>query len=303
MATTKTDRSASTSDIECAAVALFVYRRPDLARSALASIRRIQPKRLYFIADGAKNASEIKACELSRQLVDEVDWPCEIRSDLARVNLGCARRIASGVEWVFEHEDRAIFLEDDCIADSSFFPFCHELLERYESEERVMMITGFNVLSNSDCGGNSYWFSNLGSSWGWATWRRAWAHFDLAMEAWRQPAVQNQIRRLLDDDEVFVERARLFNEVAASRLSSWAIPWNFACLLRGACCAVPALNLIANVGFGCDSTHHKRESDPNAGIPLSSLEFPLTHPGAIAVEKQFDRQWNRKALGVEQAPT
>src|SRR2546421_9771448 len=103
------------------AVAFFVYRRPHLARLAFASIRRSRPERLYFIADVSKDPSEDESCALARKLIAEIDWDCDVRSHIADRHLGCARRIASGVTWVFEQEERAIFIEEDCIAAPSFF--------------------------------------------------------------------------------------------------------------------------------------------------------------------------------------
>ena len=281
-------------------MALFVYRRPQLARRALASIRRYQPPRLYVVADGARHPSEAAACLESQRLVEEVDWPCSVRRDFSDAHLGCGQRIASGVSWVLEHEHSAIFLEEDCVADPSFFPYCEELLGRFECQENVMMITGFNLLGSWQIHNASYSFSHLGSSWGWATWRRAWRHFDAILTSWRKHlGTLEEIRKLLGDDQIFAERVRLFDAVAASRLDSWAVPWNLACLRRGACCAVPSVNLIANFGFGPDSTHHKHASDPNSGVPVSRLSFPLKHPEAIVVDHDLDRRWHRRACGLD----
>jgi len=199
---------------------------------------------------------------------------------------------------VFETETSAIFLEDDCIADQSFFPFCEELLGRFATTEQVMMITGFNLLSTWRSLDSSYSFSLLGSSWGWATWRRAWQHFDSSMIGWRSLAARAQLKSLVADDEVFGERARLFDQLNASGVDSWAIPWNLTCLLRGACCIVPSVNLIKNIGFGPDSTHHKSHEDPNSGVPLSPMSFPLCHPKQVRVDRELDRRWNRKSIGL-----
>ncbi len=282
------------------AVALFVYRRPELARQALAAIRRHQPSRLYFIADGEREPSEAAACLQSQRLVEEVDWPCRVRSNFAQAHLGCARRIASGVSWVLEHEQSAIFLEEDCVADASFFPYCEELLARFEDQERVMMITGFNLLGSWRPAEASYSFSHLGSSWGWATWRRAWRYFDASLASWRtDQRTLEQLGKLLGDEEIFAERARLFDLVAASQLDSWAVPWNLACLRRSGCCAVPSVNLIENRGFGLDATHHRAADDPNAGVPSSRLGFPLRHPQEIVVDRDLDRRWHRRACGLD----
>jgi hypothetical protein len=70
------------------------------------------------------------------------DWPCDVRCNFSDWNLGCGRRVSSGLDWVFSTVDRAIILEDDCLASRGFFSFCDALLERYCDNESVWVISG-----------------------------------------------------------------------------------------------------------------------------------------------------------------
>src|SRR5690606_39168635 len=106
--------------------------------------------------------------------VDHVDWDCEVHRNYAESNMGCGRRPSSGISWVFEHVDRAIILEDDCVPDPTFFPFCEEMLERYAGDPRVMQISGRSVYDTAPQSHYSYYFSRQLNCWGWATWARAW---------------------------------------------------------------------------------------------------------------------------------
>ena len=81
---------------------------------------------------------------------------------------------ALGMQWVFSHVEAAIFFEDDCVPDPTFFPFCYELLEKYREDERVMVVAGSNVAFGLDIP-HSYYFGTYGNCWGLATWRRAFA--------------------------------------------------------------------------------------------------------------------------------
>src|SRR5580700_9379844 len=100
--------------------------------------------------------------------------------------MGAKMRLATGITWVFEHVDRAIILEHDCLPDPTFFRFCEELLEKYKDDERVMHISGTNFQAGNkrfDCR-ESYYFSLVPQIWGFATWARAWKHYDVAMKRW-----------------------------------------------------------------------------------------------------------------------
>ena len=294
---TSTVDGPPTSASTATAVALFLYKRPHLASTVLASIRSARPTKLFLIADGPSCAQDLEACGASRRLAAEVDWDCEIWKNYSDIHLGCCERISSGISWVFEHVDQAIFLEDDCVADGSFFPFCEELLSLYKHDTRVMAVTGFNLLDQSEPNEQSYVFSRYSSSWGWATWRNAWRYFDASMSAWADSDIRDHIRHVLGDDDQFEERTKLIEKVLSGSLDSWAIPWSLACLMRGGLCAVPTVNLISNIGFGQGATHFHNPDDPNAGIPRSSISFPLRGPLVVEADRNYDRQWHRKACG------
>ncbi len=114
-------------------------------------------------------SQEEEKCKASRAVIESVDWDCEVLTNYSDKNLGCGRRIASGIEWVFSKVEEAIFLEDDCLPVYSFFKYCQELLEYYRHDERVMTINGTNLQSGQRRTKYSYHFTRYNCSWGWAS--------------------------------------------------------------------------------------------------------------------------------------
>ena len=167
-------------------VAFFIYRRPELTARVFAEIRKARPERLLIVADGPKNDEERPKCAATRAVVENVDWPCEVLKNYADVNLGCRKCVSSGLGWVFAHVEEAIILEDDCLPHPSFFRYCAELLDRYRNDERVMHISGDYFMKRLHPTPFSYYFSRCPYIWGWATWRRAWRHYDVEMRLWPQ---------------------------------------------------------------------------------------------------------------------
>ncbi len=124
-------------------VAFIIFNRPDCTRRVFERIRDARPEKLYLIADGprAHKPGEDERCAETRRIVEGmIDWPCDVRKNFSDANMGCGKRIPSGLDWVFEQEETAIIMEDDILADPSFFPFCETLLERYRHDERIMQI-------------------------------------------------------------------------------------------------------------------------------------------------------------------
>ena len=130
-------------------VALFIFKRSEKAILIINQIAKVAPKRIYLIGDGPRNDSEIKEVELCRKEIESaINWDCEIVKNYADKNRGVYENIAGGAKWVFQREKQAIFLEDDNFPEVTFFDYCKELLEKYESDNRVLWICGTNYLES-----------------------------------------------------------------------------------------------------------------------------------------------------------
>ena len=177
-------------------VVLVIFNRPDFTEVVFRAIAQARPKRLFVLADGPRNPEEAALCAETRAVI-KVDWPCDLTMDVSEVNLGCRYRCAGGFDMVFAETETAIILDDDCVPDPTFFRFCEEMLDRYRDDERVMSITGSNYLGRWRRGWRSpsYHFSYFGSPWGWASWRRAWNHYDVTMQAWGHPTTKSLASR------------------------------------------------------------------------------------------------------------
>ena len=187
-----------------APVAMIGFNRADRARRVFAAVREARPEKLFLIADGprADRAGEAERCAEVRRIMTAVDWPCAVETNFAAENMGCRARIVSGLGWVFEQVEEAIILEDDCLPDASFFPYCAELLERYRERPEVAYISGFNPLEREYTEAASYAFTSVVCMWGWATWRRTWQQYDEHMRGWPaakaadgQPMASRGVRR------------------------------------------------------------------------------------------------------------
>jgi hypothetical protein len=274
-------------------VALLIFNRPHFTAIVFRAIAQARPKRLFVFADGPRNPEEAALCAQTRAVI-KVDWPCDLTMEVSEVNLGRRERSASGFDRVFAESETAILLDDDCVPDPTFFRFCEEMLDRYRDDDRVMSITGANYLGRWTRGwrAQSYHFSYLGSTWGWASWRRAWEHFDVTMQAWRHPTTKARIREVLGD-ETYQFKARRFDLVNEDR-HSWDLAWLFAKLLDAGLTIVPAVNLIRNIG--CVGEISNPTTHPLANMPTTPMAFPLRHPRAVAVDRAYDLQHVRRIV-------
>jgi hypothetical protein len=284
-------------------VAFFIYKRPERTRQIFERIREAQPSRLFLIADGPRTPQDRTGCEQARAVAAEVDWPCEVTRDFAEQNLGVKHRIPSGIDRVFGEVDRAILLEDDCLPHPGFFRFCEELLDRYADEERVMHVAGSQLLPHPPTGEASYHFSRYVHIWGWATWRRAWRHFDLGLREWHRLDRAAREARLSALFESESER-RYWRYVwdNSGEIENWDAQWSYVLLSLDGLAANPNRNLISNIGFGADATSAIADPFGIAARPLEGIAFPLTHPDSLQRDAAADAAASSLLFRREEPP-
>ena len=166
-------------------VAIFAFNRPNLTRRIFDAVAERRPQRLFLVADGPRaDCPEDNApCDEVRKILMEVSWPCEVATNFSDRNLGCGRRMSSGIDWLFEHVDAAILIEDDCLPAPPFFDFCSAMLSRFANDQRIGLVSGSNFTWRHVQPSASYYFSRYTHIWGWATWRRSWAHYDFGLRS------------------------------------------------------------------------------------------------------------------------
>lgn len=275
-------------------VVLLIFNRPETTAQVFAAIRAVRPATLLVVADGPRpdRAGEAERCAVARAIVEQVDWPCEVLRNYADINLGCRRRVSSGLDWVFAQVPEAIILEDDCVPHPTFFRFCTELLDLYREDERIMHISGDNFQEGVNTGRESYYFSRYAHVWGWATWRRAWRHYDVDMRQWADFRARRLLANVLEDTaEVRYWDVKL-ESVARGQLDTWDVQWMFACWAHGGLSVLPHQNLVTNIGFGHGATHTRFKSRL-AARPLRAMEFPLRHPNFVVRNRQADAYTGR----------
>lgn len=278
------------------AVLLVLFNRPAATRTVFEAIRRARPPRLYLAADGPRpgHPDDEANCREARAVAGAVDWPCQVTTSFREHNLGCGRGPAEAYEWFFSREEEGIVLEDDCVPDPGFFPFCQELLEKYRHDPRVMHITGTNFLGSRHRTPYSYYFSVHPHEWGWASWRRAWQLYDFHLERFPEVARTGAFRSRYSGPLEYAYRMRKFRDTyGRPDVSWWDYQWNFALHLHGGLAVVPAVNLVRNIGFGPGATHTVSARDARGENVALPMPFPLRHPPAVVQDRAADRRYFR----------
>lgn len=287
------------------AVAVIFFNRDDSLAKVFEQIRYARPSELYLIQDGEREGNEadredIKRC---RKVFDGIDWECRVYQNYAEQNMGCGRRVSSGISWVFDHVDKAVILEDDCIIEPSFIQFAAELLNRYENDERITMISALNHFEKWNCGNNSYFFTKTGAIAAWATWQRVWRQFDFYISDFGDSYNQKVIANSFHHKQAAKARIKNWRDIYekgrnGEKIRYWGPQFGYLKYKLGGVCIVPAHSLSNNVGV------NERATFSGAGLEFmykpmrqwffqktSPMEFPLRHPDIIQTDVDYDKKY------------
>ena len=161
-------------------VAMVFFNRPEQFRIVFEAVKAARPSKLFLIQDGPREGrkDDIDKIDRCREILLEIDWECQVYKNFSDINLGCGKRVYTGLSWAFQYVDRLIILEDDTVPCLSWFTFASNVLEKYKDDNRVGMVTGVNHLGQYNQSGSDYFFATCGSIAGWATWKRVWERND-----------------------------------------------------------------------------------------------------------------------------
>jgi len=270
-------------------IAYIVFNRPSLTEKSFQVIREQKPSKLYIIADGPrqdhKNDNEL--CLKVRAITEKIDWNCEVHRSYSNKNLGLKNRVSSGLDWVFDQVEKAIILEDDCVAHPDFFKFCDLLLDYYSKNNSISVITGNNFQNGKWRGDASYYFSKYCHCWGWATWRRAWKNYQGSIPFWMDWKKNKYWVNQFNNKKEKKYWENIFDRVYYDQIDSWAYPWTASVWFSGGLTVTPNVNLVSNIGFGEDSTHTKNKKSKFSNMAVNNLHN-IKHPNIIKINVEAD---------------
>ena len=272
-------------------VLLVIFNRPEKTRAVINALTHVKPKRLFVSADGPRkdNPDDAEKCVLARELATCVDWDCDVKTRFLDENLGCGLGVSTGISWFFEHVERGIILEDDCVPHPHFFPFCGELLEKYANDTRIMRISGLSPFPERKWP-YDYHFSRKFFTTGWGTWQRAWRHFTFNLNDMNHVILSEALKNYYP----FYHNRRYWLQnmkqlLDGGRMSVWDMRWDLCCLLQNGLTICPENNLITNIGFDDEGTHTHKVESVFANLETKPLAFPLRHPPFVCHDGRQER--------------
>lgn len=263
-----------------APILLFVYNRPAQTRrtlEALANATLADESVLYIYADGpgtdASEGDRQRVAEV-REVIRQRKWCKEVIITESATNKGLANSIIEGVTQQVNQHGTVIVLEDDLVVAKGFLQYMNDALVKYENQNRVMQVCGFQFPIGVRAE-KAALFLPITASWGWATWKRAWASFDPEAKGYERLKTDPELARKFDLNGTIKYTDMLIDQMERKKISSWAIRWWWTVFKIDGISLFPDNSLVNNVGFGKDATHTKGPN-PFRGNTFNP-DYSITH--------------------------
>lgn len=233
-----------------APIVLFVYNRPWHTQQTVEALQQnklADQSDLFIFSDGPKRADAIVGVQTVRNYVKTVRGFKTVNIIERPANFGLAKSVVDGVTRLCEEHGRVIVIEDDLVTSPYFLEYMNTALERYETEERVMQVAGYMFPVKLEVEEDALFLPFI-SSWGWATWRRAWQHFDRRATGHEGLLVDAAVRKQFDLNGHY-KYSKMLRAQQQGKVDSWAILWYVSVFLRNGLVLYPKQTLVRNLGF------------------------------------------------------
>ena len=281
-------------------ILFLIFNRPENTLKAFEEIKKLKPKYLFVAADGVRPfvTEDVENCNATRKLViDGIDWDCELKTLFREENLGCGKAVQSALDWFFNKVEMGVIIEDDIIADPSFYIYAKILLHRFKDNNKIFSINGCSLSYENpeyDFGLTRYF-----NMWGWATWRRSnesvnktWLVYDGNNDFKKNSEFLKSLRlpTILPQKKWYIKWQYFFDATKNGKIDTWDYQWVYTCLKNKQYCIRPNLNMINNIGFNENSTHTRQAPHMRLrNIKVASLKIINTDlKGRMYIDNKYE---------------
>lgn len=289
------------AEVDVAVLILF-FNRPQQLRGVFEAVRQARPSRLLLYQDGPRGEKDVAKLEECRRVVDDsqIDWECTVHRNYREENSGCDPSNFYSIKWAFSLYDKCIKFEDDDLPSQSFFRFCKEMLDRYEHDQRISIISGLNYDEQTPGMVYDYFFTTTFSINGWASWRRVVDQWDEHYGFLDDQFDMELLGALIKERNYQRDFVRFCRYHRSTGKAYYETIFHAAMFFSSGLSIVPRVNMISNAGATDDGVHYSGSNDtlPSAvrrifTMGRHELSFPLKHPKYVIENVEYKKRMFR----------
>lgn len=279
-------------------ILLLGYNRPDKFQSLIESIRTSKPQKLVLVIDGPRTNKngDIEKVQKVRDLANRIDWTDDVELLFRPENIGLRASVENAVTQVTEQYGKVIVVEDDVRVGPDWFNYAEFMLQKHQDNLQIEHVSGYNAIpSNILTSKYGSRLSRYPESYAWATWNRAWKHYDSSLE-WAMNASIADIQKIVGSYIGALRWKQNFYDAHANRISTWAYRWLASMWSRNSFMISPNHNLVSYHGH--EGGTHTFMKPGWSELPISAMPLELYENEQLEFDKVADK-WAGRHIYTE----
>lgn len=272
-------------------IALAIFKRPYKSCRIIQTLKNVRPQQLFIFGDGPRKTrpDEYQQLQETRdRVLQAIDWPVQVKTDFFEKNVGGPFRIPSGLDWVFSQVDKCIFIEDDVLFSTDFLFFAEELLNYYENDDRVGIVSGRNPVRHRARDGASYFFHVMHNTGGcFGLWKRTWDIFSRDMTEWPRQRKEGLLYKSFSVPQWAKKQEQIYDKLYDGTQINWDYFFNYCFITHGYLSIVPSKNQVKKDGADEQAQHGE---SPTKEANIEPLQWPIRHPRQIKPSPAYERK-------------
>lgn len=281
-----------------APIVLFVYNRKQHVEQAIEALKRNTiciESELYIYSDGVSNESEEAEVQKVREYCRRIEGFRAIHIIERQGNYGVERNEIEGLNEIFSNYEKCIVLEDDIEVGSCFLEYMNRALWFYRNEKKVISISAYTHIDREMKKGDVqvFYFSQLISPWGWATWADRWKLFDTDVSVQKIGDKSDRKRFDLDGGYPFTEM--LIQQTKENHIT-WDLVWYITSFSNQMMSLTPAYSMVNNIGMDGSGVHYNDGDITSNRCRNLEMKIDYDFPKQIIIDEQM-RKMEKRSMG------
>lgn len=280
-------------------ILFLIFNRPDTTAKVFEEIKKQKPKYLFIASDWPRKNKEWERNIVEKtksSVLNSIDRDCEVKTLFRKDNLWCKLAVSEAITRFFNHVEKWIIIEDDCVPHQTFFWFCETMLEKYKEDKRIMHISWDCFLPKKRQNEKKYFFSYHNHIWWWATWKRAWEMYDPDIKKFPKFKEKKVINSITNNYFSKKNWLHNFDLVYNWKHDTWDYQWTYCLRANNWLAILPWVNLISNIWFAPDALHTKNETWVS-NLATKEIKYQnLLQPDFISPDTKIFKYTEKKVI-------
>lgn len=239
---------------------------------------------LYIVSDAPYKKEDNTIVFKIREYINSIKGFNSVKLIANKNNLGASRSIGNARNKVLDMYDILIIMEDDNIVSPHFLTFINEMLAKYEADNSIYSICGYNFRINiSDNYPYDIYFYRTFCAWGFGIWKNKYVDISSDTFQINDKSAIRKYKKMAPSGYEVLKHDMETGDICGDARIGYLLHKN------NQYCVFPIKTLVTNIGHD-GSGRHCGISDVFINHKFTPNFLPNRFPPDVSIDKEIQRK-------------